>query len=50
MYDPQTSGGLFIAVPEAKVKEFASELESRKIFGQVVGIVERAGDTPLIVE
>lgn len=50
MYDPQTSGGLFIAVPEAKVKDFASELESRKIFGQVVGIVERAGNTPIIVE
>jgi len=50
MFDPQTSGGLLIAVPAGKSEQFADDLLNRKVFGQLVGEVEQAGRTPIIVE
>ncbi len=50
MFDPQTSGGLLIAVPADKSEQFADDLLTRKVFGQMVGEVERVSRTPIIVE
>jgi selenide,water dikinase len=44
LYDPQTSGGLLIAVPEARVSAMVGALEKRGVTGAVIGeVVERAG-------
>jgi selenide, water dikinase len=44
LYDPQTSGGLLVAVPRARASELVGELEKRGATGAVVGeVVERAG-------
>jgi selenide, water dikinase len=44
LYDPQTSGGLLVAVPRARASELVGELEKRGARGAVVGeVVERAG-------
>lgn len=50
MYDPQTSGGLFIAIPRERVARFEEELKNRNAFGQYIGDVETKADTPLVVE
>lgn len=50
MYDPQTSGGLLIAVPEEKAELFDQELKRQKVFGQIIGQVEKLGEYHLIVE
>ena len=44
LYDPQTSGGLLVAVPEARSSALIAALEKRGVEGSVVGeVVERAG-------
>jgi selenide,water dikinase len=44
LYDPQTSGGLLIAVPGTKASALASQLEERGVTGGVVGeVVEEPG-------
>jgi selenide,water dikinase len=44
LYDPQTSGGLLIAVPEAKSPVLVEALRERGLTGAVLGeVVERAG-------
>lgn len=44
LYDPQTSGGLLIAVPETRSAELVRALESRGILAAVVGeVVEENG-------
>ncbi len=50
LYDPQTSGGLFIAIPRERVARFEEELKNRNAFGQYIGDVETKADTPLVVE
>ena len=50
MYDPQTSGGLFVAIPRERVARFEEELKNRNAFGQYIGDVETKADTPLVVE
>ena len=50
MFDPQTSGGLFIAVAEEKAEAFEHEAARREIFVQYVGQVEPAGEYRLHVE
>ncbi len=50
LYDPQTSGGLFIAVPRDRVTQFEQELKKRDCFGQAIGQVEEKTDIALIVE
>jgi selenide,water dikinase len=50
MYDPQTSGGLLIAIAEEQAERFDEALKQRQIFGQVIGQVERLGDYHLVVE
>jgi len=44
LYDPQTSGGLLVAVPEEQVSAFVGSLEKHGVSGAVVGeVVERNG-------
>jgi selenide, water dikinase len=44
LYDPQTSGGLLVAVPETSARDFVRLLEERGVSGAVVGeIVEGSG-------
>ena len=44
LYDPQTSGGLLVAVPEERASAFARSLEERGTSGAVVGeIIEGSG-------
>ncbi len=50
LYDPQTSGGLFIAVPRDRVTQFEQELKKRETFGREIGRVEKKADTAIIVE
>lgn len=50
MYDPQTSGGLFVAIPQHRAAQFEEELKKRNTFGKCVGQVEPRGSIPLIIE
>jgi selenide,water dikinase len=44
LYDPQTSGGLLVAVPRARASALVGALEKRGVMGAVVGeVVEHAG-------
>jgi len=44
LYDPQTSGGLLVAVPEARASTLVGALRQRGVTGSVIGeVVERAG-------
>jgi selenide,water dikinase len=44
LYDPQTSGGLLLAVPRARASALVGALDKRGVTGAVVGeVVESAG-------
>jgi selenide, water dikinase len=44
LYDPQTSGGLLLAVPEARTSTLVRALQERGVAGALVGeVVEEAG-------
>jgi selenide,water dikinase len=44
LHDPQTSGGLLIAVPETKARALVGELEGRGLMGAIVGeVAEQPG-------
>jgi selenide,water dikinase len=44
LYDPQTSGGLLVAVPQERASEFASSLDEHGTQGALIGeVVEDAG-------
>jgi selenide,water dikinase len=44
LYDPQTSGGLLVAVPRARASALVGALDKRGVTGAVVGeVVERSG-------
>jgi selenide, water dikinase len=44
LYDPQTSGGLLVAVPKERTENFVNALEERGASGAVVGeVVEGSG-------
>jgi len=44
LYDPQTSGGLLLAVPRARASALVGALDKRGVTGAIVGeVVERAG-------
>jgi selenide,water dikinase len=50
LLDPQTSGGLFIAVSEESSQRFEQELDREGVFAQLVGKVEPLGACPLIID
>jgi selenide, water dikinase len=44
LYDPQTSGGLLVAVPEERASEFVSSLDEHGAMGVVAGeVIEESG-------
>jgi selenide,water dikinase len=44
LYDPQTSGGLLVAVPEVRASEFVSSLDEHGAMGVVAGeVIEESG-------
>jgi selenide, water dikinase len=44
LYDPQTSGGLLVAVPEARAPTLVGALDKRGVKGAVVGeVIEHSG-------
>ncbi|MFQ5453400.1 MAG: selenide, water dikinase SelD, partial [Candidatus Zixiibacteriota bacterium] len=50
LFDPQTSGGLLIAVAQEYVDGFEKEMKSRNIFNRLIGQVEVSGNYSLIIE
>jgi selenide,water dikinase len=50
LMDPQTSGGLLIAIPEKSVKGFLSRIELFTPYARVVGQVIDKGDKPIIIK
>lgn len=50
LYDPQTSGGLLIALSEQDADGFTEELERASLFGWMIGTVEQYGDYRIVVE
>jgi len=50
MFDPQTSGGLFISIPEDRAQLFEQEAEKQNVFAQLVGQVESLSAVHLKVE
>ena len=50
LFDPQTSGGLLIALPEGQAETLLSRLADAGASGAVVGRVEDRGDRWVTVE
>ncbi len=50
MYDPQTSGGLFIALPESHVSAFLADARGSGLLAAQIGRVETYHDAFLLVE
>ncbi len=50
LFDPQTSGGLFIAVPSAQTDRLEQLAKDRNLFIAKIGTVEPAGEIPLLVD
>ncbi len=50
LFDPQTSGGLFMSIAEEVSRQFENEAESKGVFAQLIGRVESPGETPVIIE
>jgi len=49
LFDPQTSGGLLIAVPEDVAGSFSEDLAGRGLYSQSIGKVIASGSVPIIV-
>lgn len=49
LFDPQTSGGLLICIPEKYTKAFEKELKEKDVFARQIGQVETKDTYPLIV-
>lgn len=50
MYDPQTSGGLLIAVAETSAIQLTQALKAAGLCYQPIGRVDKAGAHPLVIE
>lgn len=50
MFDPQTSGGLLIALPEKEAEKLLKELREYIPISSIIGYVKEIGDSPLIVK
>ena len=50
LFDPQTSGGLLIAIAEDDADQFAADLERASLFGWKIGQVETRGKHSVVVE
>ena len=49
MFDPQTSGGLFISIPQANASAFEQEMTSNNVFFACVGEVVTKSEYPIII-
>lgn len=49
LLDPQTSGGLLIALPENNVKEYLSRIGEFTEYARVIGQVVEKGDVPIVI-
>jgi selenide,water dikinase len=49
LFDPQTSGGLLMAVPERRSAALLSTLRRGRVWAKVLGRAVRAGDRPVVV-
>ena len=50
LFDPQTSGGLFISIPESNCVAFEKELKEKDVFAACIGSVEANSEYSIIVE
>ena len=50
MFDPQTSGGMLMAVPQDRTERLEQEAADRKVFAQCIGQVESLGEVTILVE
>ena len=50
VFDPQTSGGLLLAVPAEEATALAEELAGMDIFGGVIGYVTELQDKAVVFE
>jgi selenide,water dikinase len=50
LFDPQTSGGLLIAITPDRAESMKSELSQAGLCAEIIGQVEARGTSPLIVE
>ncbi len=50
LFDPQTSGGLLIAIAEDDTDQFAADLERANLFGWRIGQAETRGKHSIVVE
>lgn len=49
LFDPQTSGGLFISIPESNCAAFEKELKEKNVFAVCIGSVETKSKFSLII-
>ncbi len=50
LFDPQTSGGLLIAMPESESKDFEVKLKEAGLFHKQIGVVEERSDRFIIID
>ena len=49
LFDPQTSGGLLICIPQKYAESFEKELKDKDIFAKHIGQVEAQEAYPLVI-
>ena len=50
VFDPQTSGGLLLAVPSEEANALAEELSGMDIFGGIIGYVTERQEKAVVFE
>lgn len=50
MYDPQTSGGLLVSIPQQYAQQFVTELKNSAVDGAVIGYVTEKQDSWICLE
>jgi selenide,water dikinase len=50
LFDPQTSGGLFISIPENNCQAFEKELQDKSVFAICIGQVEPKSEYSIIIQ
>jgi selenide,water dikinase len=49
-YDPQTAGGLLLAIPDEKANELLSELRRNYSRAEIIGKVHESGEKRLVIK
>jgi len=49
LYDPQTAGGLLLAIPEEKANDLLSELRRNYLRAEIIGRVSESGEKRIVV-